>query len=210
MARIAAHVHRPQAVRTLFALAFVWIGWGGSYPALGVVANTLQPIQAAAIRFVVAGLIAVGIVLLISGVPRLSSREWRSTILVGVIVVALGQGALMMSVLYISPGIVALIFACTPAIALILEASFRKRKLNAKSILSISLGMFGVVWLLTSGDVQIEPIGVLLAFTAALAYAVGAVFIDVSLSAVSSLAQTAIQMTIGGVLLAAASVLVVP
>lgn len=202
MIETGANLRQHRGLRNTVALGLVWVGWGGSYPALGIVANAFDPLEAAAIRFTVAGLISLAIVLITTGFPVLSRREWGSIFLVGAIVIAFGQGAIMASVLYVSPGIVALIFACTPAIALILEAFVKKSRLSRRSLLSILLGIFGVSWLLTSGSVRIEPLGVVLAFGAASSYALGAVFVERSLRLVPSLAQSAIQMTIGGVLLA--------
>jgi drug/metabolite transporter (DMT)-like permease len=111
-------------VTLVAALGAVWVLWGSIYLAIRLVINEVDPFQGMAQRFVLAGVILVGIVLVRRGPAgmRLTAAELRSLVLTGVLLLGLGNGfQALAQTTGIASGVTALLVAGVPAWAVLVR-----------------------------------------------------------------------------------------
>ena len=94
----------PSTLSVALALGTVYVVWGSTYLAIAYVVETLPPLLAAAIRFVVAGTALVAFVAaqhawrrsrgLADELPRPRLVEWRTAVIVGVLLIVSRRGSL--------------------------------------------------------------------------------------------------------------------
>lgn len=97
------------------ALSVVYVVWGSTYMAIRIVVRELPPMAAASLRFLAAGLVMAGIAAFADRAhPRPALRQVADYCLVGVLLLAVGNGLVMWSETRIPSGIAALIVATVP------------------------------------------------------------------------------------------------
>jgi drug/metabolite transporter (DMT)-like permease len=114
----------PQKRRLLpwIALFVVYVVWGSTYLAIRVAVREMPPFSAAALRFLVAGLIMGGIALVVDrahGWP--TRRQWADYALIGVLLLGGGNALVMWAETTVPSGITALIVATVPLWILLLD-----------------------------------------------------------------------------------------
>jgi drug/metabolite transporter (DMT)-like permease len=115
----------PPAKRRVWpwiALGIVWVVWGSTYLAIRVLVHEAPPLLAASVRFCCAGLIMGGVALVVDrrhGRP--SRQQWLDYSLVGVLLLAIGNGLVMWSERIVPSGTAALIVATVPVWILVLD-----------------------------------------------------------------------------------------
>jgi drug/metabolite transporter (DMT)-like permease len=122
MSSEAAAVPAKRRLLPLVALGVVWIVWGSTYLAIRVVVREMPPLSAAAFRFFVAGVL-MGLVALVvdraAGWP--SRRQWIDYSLIGVLLLAVGNGLVMWAEKTVPSSTAALIVATVPVWLLLLD-----------------------------------------------------------------------------------------
>ena len=140
-------------VQKALAFAVIYLAWGATFVAIRIAVGVVPPFLAAAIRFLVAGLLLYGFVRL-RGAPRPTPREWRSLALLGTLVIFLDYSAYFWGERYVSSGAAAMIAGTIPLITGLLEMLvFRQRAFRWSALLTIALGFTGVA-VLVSGQVR--------------------------------------------------------
>jgi len=154
------------------ALWAVYIIWGSTYLAIAIAVETLPPLLAVATRFILAGAIMAGVVLLRGGSMRASVRSVASCVLVGCLLP--GANAVLFFAERDTPiGLASLIIASVPLWVIVLRLAGGER-LPGAAIGAVVLGFGGVAVLLRpSGGATI--VGVLLCVLSAVMWSVGAV-----------------------------------
>src|SRR5262245_48053892 len=121
----SAPLAAPPARRRVMpwiALAIVWVVWGSTYLAIRVLVREAPPLSAASARFMIAGLLMGGIAAVVNrrqGWP--SPHQWFDYSLVGVLLLAVGNGLVMWSERTVPSGTAALIVATVPVWILVLD-----------------------------------------------------------------------------------------
>src|SRR3954451_15877874 len=112
----------PAGKRVQIALAFavIYLAWGATFVAIRIAVGVVPPFLAAAIRFLVAGLLLYAFVRL-RGTPGPTRREWRSLALLGTLVIFLDYSAYFWGERYVSSGTAAMIAGTIPLITGLLE-----------------------------------------------------------------------------------------
>src|ERR1700721_1917333 len=140
-------------VQKALAFAVIYLAWGATFVAIRIAVGVIPPFLAAAIRFLIAGLLLYGFVRL-RGAPRPTPREWRSLALLGTLVVFLDYSAYFWGERYVSSAAAAMIAGTIPLITGLLEMLvFRQRAFRWSALLTIALGFTGVA-VLVSGQVK--------------------------------------------------------
>jgi drug/metabolite transporter (DMT)-like permease len=140
-------------VQKALAFAVIYLAWGATFVAIRIAVGVIPPFLAAAIRFLIAGLLLYGFVRL-RGAPRPTPREWRSLALLGTLVIFLDYSAYFWGERYVSSGAAAMIAGTIPLITGLLEMLvFRQRAFRWSALLTIALGFTGVA-VLVSGQVK--------------------------------------------------------
>ncbi|GAA3781145.1 drug/metabolite exporter YedA [Plantactinospora mayteni] len=163
------------------ALGIVYLVWGSTYLGIRVTVETLPPLLSAAARFAVAaGVLAVVLRLWRGpGVLRVTWRQLGNAGLVGVLLLAGGNGLLVLAEsgppsVAVSSGVAALLVAVVPLLVVVLRASTGDRPRLA-TLLGVSAGFAGLVLLvLPAGGAGAAPIvGALTVVGSAVSWSVG-------------------------------------
>jgi drug/metabolite transporter (DMT)-like permease len=149
--------------RTLayIALGVVYIVWGSTYLGIRLVVAHMPPFAAAAIRFAIAG----GALLLFTlarGNWKAPTRaQFKNAVIVGLLLMGVGNGLIMWAQKSIPSGITALLVATFPLWLTVAEAvSSRGRSLRLPVIVGVSVGLVGVGLIAAAkGDVSFSGTG---------------------------------------------------
>jgi drug/metabolite transporter (DMT)-like permease len=105
-----------------FSLLVVYVVWGSTYLAIRVAVREMPPLLAASLRFFSAGLVMTAIALAADRRhPRPTPRQFADYALVGVLLLAIGNGFVMSAERTIPSGIAALIVATVPLWLVLLD-----------------------------------------------------------------------------------------
>jgi drug/metabolite transporter (DMT)-like permease len=189
-------------VKVWIALLAVYIVWGSTYLAIRFAVETIPPFLMAGTRFLVSGLILY-IWRRLAGDPNPTPRQWRSGVIIGLLLLLGGNGILGWAEQYVQSGIAALMIASVP-LWIVLIDTFRPASLRPdwKIMLGLLVGFGGLVLLVvassgisTSTGMNPLHIGVLL--LAALSWSFGSIFSRDADMPESSLMGTGIEMLCG-------------
>ena len=134
------------------AFAAVYLIWGSTYLAIKYAIETIPTFLMAAIRFLTAGAVLYGIARLSPGYEKPKPVHWRTALIVGTLLLAIGNGGVVMAEHHISSSLAALLVATEPFWVVLIGWGFMKTgRPNIKVAAGLLLGFLGV-WLLISGQ----------------------------------------------------------
>jgi drug/metabolite transporter (DMT)-like permease len=132
----------------LIALGTVYLAWGGTYPAIRVMVETVPPLLGTGVRFLVAGAV-MGAVLAALGRLRASRRSLTAAALVGTVI--LGDiGVLAVAEQEVPAGLAALVIASVPLWVVGLQLVHRQ-PITRRTALAVLAGLAGMVLLVSPG-----------------------------------------------------------
>ncbi len=192
------------------ALLAVYIVWGSTYLAIRFTVETIPPFLSAGIRFLVSGAILM-IWRRAAGDTMPTARQWRSTAIVGILLLLGGNGLVSFAELRIASGIAALIVGTVPLWLVLIEAvrpgGVRPTPL---AILGLLIGFGGIYLLvgpedLSSASLQFDAFGIGTVMLAAFLWSLGSIYSRGADMPSSSLMATGAEMLTGGLALVAFS-----
>ncbi|MEU8286068.1 EamA family transporter [Micromonospora sp. NPDC048905] len=163
------------------ALIVVYLLWGSTYLAIRIAVETLPALLSAALRFAVAGLILAVVLRLRRGpgALRVDLRQLGSAALVGVLLLAGGNGLVVLAEsgppgVAVPSGIAALLVATVPLLVVLLRTGTGDRP-PIWTFAGVTLGFVGLVLLvLPAGSADAVPLlGALTVVVGAVAWSVG-------------------------------------
>ncbi|AIR67021.1 drug/metabolite exporter YedA [Cedecea neteri] len=164
-----------QLVPLIAALFALYIIWGSTYLALAIGVKTWPPFILAGTRFMLAGSLLMGILLLRGHkLPKL--RPTLNAALIGVLLLAVGNGCVTVAEhQHVPSGIAAVMVATVPLFTLCFSRLFgiKTRKLEW---LGIAIGLAGIVLLNSGGNLSGNPFGAVLILIGSLSWAFGSVY----------------------------------
>ncbi|MCX5068319.1 EamA family transporter [Micromonospora lupini] len=174
---------RAAAAPTLVwtALIVVYVLWGSTYLAIRVAVETLPSLLSAALRFAVAGLVLAVVLRLRRGpgALRVQRRQLGSAALVGVLLLAGGNGLVVLAEsgppgVAVPSGIAALLVATVPLLVVLLRSATGDRP-GVWTFAGVTLGFVGLVLLvLPAGSSDAVPlVGALTVVAGAVTWSVG-------------------------------------
>ncbi len=159
-------------------LGAVWVLWGSVYLAIRLVVNEVEPFQAMAQRFLVAGLILAAVVVVRRGWTgmRVSRAELAALVVTGALLLGLGNGfQALAQVEGLPSGVAALVVAAVPAWAVLLRLATGDRPSNL-TLLGVVVGFGGLVTLVALGrglGESLPLLGVALCLGSSIAWTIG-------------------------------------
>ncbi len=185
------------------ALITVYIVWGSTYFAIALVVQSMPPLLTAGIRFLLAGLIlAVYLALRDRASLAVTRTQVAGSAVVGVLLLAGGNGLVSLGERTVPSGLAALIIASIPLWIVILRL-IAGDNVRRDVILGVTIGIVGVAILVLPSGIsgQVDPAGLVMLVGAALLWATGT-FISTRVEMPrSAFASTAYQMVAAGVVL---------
>ena len=210
MATVTLPAVAPSRSVRLLCFAAIYFLWGASFLAIRVIVATVPPILAAGFRFLTAGVILFAWSQLRGdSFPKL--REWRSALLLGVVMFACNYGPLFWAEERVPSGVAAIISALIPVWVAIFEWTGSGSGMPRKLIIGIACGLAGVVVLsLAPGSLhgqRIDLAGVVALLVGTLAWSIGTIWSRHLALPRSKPTSAGIQMMLGGITLTIVSFL---
>jgi drug/metabolite transporter (DMT)-like permease len=196
-----------MGVRVWAALGVVYVVWGSTYLGIRFSIETLPPLLHAALRFTVAGLILLGVVVLARGrgVLRVTPAQLVTAAAAGILLLTGGNGLVSIGEQRVASGVAALIVAAVPLWIVVLRAMLRDRP-SVATALGVLVGFAGVaLLLLPGGSGGIDAKYALLIVLASLSWSIGSLLVARRPVPADPLVLSAVQMLAGGVALFALS-----
>lgn len=165
----------PAGWLKIAAFAAIYIIWGSTYLAIVFAIESLPPFLMAGLRFLLAGALLYTFALL-KGAQAPSRLHWRSTFIIGGLLLLIGNGAVVWAEQYVASGIAALLVTTEPLWVVALQwMDKEKTKPNKMVLLGMLIGIVGMLVLVnpweTTQSIEIWPS--LIIFLAAGAWAMG-------------------------------------
>jgi drug/metabolite transporter (DMT)-like permease len=129
--------------------------WGGTFVAARVVAQHVGPFSAAFLRFVVASLCLVALLLFREGkIPLLKRHQVIPAVLLGMTGVLAYNVFFFLGMKTVDAGRASLIVATNPLFTSLLAAFFFRESLSGSTVLGILMGLAGATLVISRGDPQ--------------------------------------------------------
>lgn len=195
--------------KALGAFVAVCVIWGTTYLAIAVTLETMPPFLMAGLRWTLAGTL-LGAVLRSLGRRLPAWRAWPSIAVISLLLVVLGNGAVVWAEQFVASGLTAVIIATSPFWMVSLEAAIGGERVTRRTLLGLIAGFMGILFL-TWPEVGTQGTpgflaGVIALQVACAGWAVGSSWSKRHSQHEDVLASAALQMLIAGaVFLAIAS-----
>jgi drug/metabolite transporter (DMT)-like permease len=157
------------------ALSIVYVIWGTTYLGIRITNETLPPLIAAGTRFVIAGSVLLAITIRrgdTRGDP-VGRKQWLAAFVVGALLIAGGNGSVVLAERNVPSGTVALIFDLVPLWIALWDRFVGGRPFRVRVVLGIVLGAAGAALLVDDARVIVPLSGLLLAVAASMSWAGG-------------------------------------
>lgn len=184
------------------AFCLIYFVWGTTFFAIRVMVATVPPFLSAALRFLLAGSILLGIAR-IGGPLRITPRQVIHTALVSALMFLIGYGGLFWAEQSVDSGIAALLAATIPIWIALLEISILKKgRIRASLVAAIVVGLSGVALLtVPSGRVRVPLVPIAVLMVGQMSWALGTILSRKLSLPDRKVVSAALQMLVGGVLL---------
>lgn len=210
MATVTLSAVAPSRSLRLLAFSAIYVLWGASFLAIRVIVAAVPPILAAGIRFLSAGLLLFAWAQL-RGEPFPKLREWRSAVLLGVVMFACNYGPLFWAEQRVPSGVAAVISALIPVWIAIFEWTRSGSGMPGRLLAGTACGLGGVIVLSLgprrAGAQPMDLAGVLALLVGTLAWAAGTIWSRHLALPKSRPTSAGMQMALGGLTLTIASFL---
>lgn len=199
-----------KSERYLIPLAFfaIYVIWGATYMLNKVAVNQLDPFYLAGIRFTIAGLLIFGIARINGSSLKLSWRQIRNTAFVGFLFLTYGNGVVVWALKFVDSNFAALEISAQPLVVLLLMWVLQGKKIKAKSMIGVFLGLVGMYLLISQEQILMGPnslLGVIMIFSCMLSWGYGSLFVATADLPRNYFVNTGFQMFFGGLMLLIAS-----
>ncbi|MGZ8612016.1 MAG: EamA family transporter, partial [Actinomycetota bacterium] len=187
------------------ALSAVYVIWGTTYLGIRVANETLPPLIAAGLRFLVAGAVLYAIAVRRGDVvgDRPGPAQWRAAAIVGIALVAGGNGLVVLAERTIPSGIASLIIALVPLWMVLVDRVLLRHRVALVTIIGLVLGFGGAAMLIgtTAFDEGAPLSGMLVCVAATLSWTSGSLYSRSAPLPRRPLVGAAMEMMIGGAVL---------
>jgi drug/metabolite transporter (DMT)-like permease len=183
-------------IAAFFAL---YVIWGSTYLVIRIGVEYWPPLLLAGIRFVIAGTLMYAF-LRWRGAPAPTWAQWKAAGIIGVLLLACGNGAVSVAEhTGVASGVAALAVATVPLFTLLCGYFWGARNTRLEWA-GIVLGLIGIGMLNLGSNLQSSPLGAALLIFAAAAWAFGSVW-SKHLPLPQGAMASAVEMLVGGVVL---------
>jgi len=203
-----SQLHHPTW-KTLLAFAIIYFVWGSTFLAIRVGVREVPPFLLAAMRFLVAGLVLYGW-MIVKGERSPNLLQWSSACLLAVMIFVFDYGLLFWAERRVPSGIAAVMMATIPVFMALSEITFLKtQRLTWRLGMALLIGIGGVAVLvsrsLNLGGAPIDPSGAMALVIAAISWSTASALTRSLQLPPSKVMSSGAQMLAGGVFLTLAA-----
>jgi drug/metabolite transporter (DMT)-like permease len=203
--------HGGDHNRTAYiAWVSVCLIWGTTYLAIRVALETIPPALVGAFRYLAAGA-ALALILRARGVRLPGPTHWNGLVLLGFLMIGLGNGGVIWAEQWVPSGIAAVVIATSPFWMTGVEAALGSERLSLQGLVGLVFGFLGIlllVWpeLTAGGELGRQfAIGVIALQIAEIGWALGSSYSKRHAREENVLGASALQMLFGGLIMLAAA-----
>jgi drug/metabolite transporter (DMT)-like permease len=190
---------RRLSLPLLGAFFALYIIWGSTYLAIRIGIESWPPLMLAGVRFSLAGAMMFAF-LRWRGAPMPSVRQWGSAALIGILLLACGNGGVTLAEhAGVASGVAALAIAVVPLFTLLFGLFWGQRNTRLEWS-GIALGLVGIALLNLGSNLQASPLGAGLVIFAAATWAFGSV-LSRYLTLPAGAMASACEMLVAGVVM---------
>ncbi|HTY37762.1 MAG TPA: EamA family transporter [Bacteroidota bacterium] len=191
-----------QKFKLLAAFGSVYLVWGSTYLAIRIAIETIPPLLMAGVRFIIAGTIMFLWGRLRSG-ERPTRTHWKSTAIVGLMLLLVGNGGLSWSEKLIPSGIAALLVAVSPLWFILVDWMQGGVRPTAGVFIGLALGTIGIAILIDPADLvgggEVSLVGASVLLLSSVCWAYGSFYSRRATLPSSPALANGMEMFIGGV-----------
>jgi drug/metabolite transporter (DMT)-like permease len=193
--------------QVLVAMGLLYFVWGSTYLAIRVTVETLQPLVAAGVRFLIAGALTLAVLAALGRLGERPTREQlRGSAIVGVWLLCGGVGLVTITENH-APSNLTAVLASTTSLWVIGYRALAGERLGRGSILGAVLGVLGVVVLFSPGGSGVKNPWLLLAIVCSLFWSSGSFYGRRLTQVPDPFVGAVVQMFTAGTLMTVAAVL---
>lgn len=192
------NAERRRSLAIALSLAAVYLVWGSTYYAMRVALGGFPPLLMGGVRFTLAGMLLYA-ALRARGAAPPTRGQWARSALVGVMLLAFGNGGVAMAEQWVASGLAAVMIASVPLWAALFGGLFGRWP-TRRELVGLAIGAGGVLVLNLGGGLSASPRGAALLLGASASWALGSVW-SRRLDLPSGLMASAAQMLGGGAVL---------
>ncbi|WP_121060878.1 DMT family transporter [Chachezhania antarctica] len=187
-------------------LAFALM-WSSAFTSARIIVADASPLYSLAMRFLISGLIGVGIALALGQSWKLSRAQWKATIAFGICQNALYLGLNFVGMQTVQASLASIIASSLPLLVGLASWLIFREKIKPLGILGLILGFGGVALIMGSRiSAGVDLYGVMLCFIGALALAVATLSVRGATSGGNFMMVVGLQMLIGAACLFAVAI----
>ena len=185
---------------------------GSSFIAIKIVLDSIPPLFAFSIRFMITG----GILIFVSYIFDKKNQEikeikfWRNTLVIGAILIVGGHGLIAWGTQYLSAGIASLLNSMIPIWVVLFMFLIFRSKITNPAKMGLALGFGGMIILVgpSIGGQGLSLIGVASLLTSSMLWALGSIYSGRSFLPQNFLLSAGMVTLVGGALLIILSVII--
>lgn len=180
----------------------IYFIWGSTYLATDWAFQAFPPFFMTGVRFIAAGLILLAFNY--RGVKKATKEQVRTAALFGMLILGIGSGGAMWSVLHLDTGMAALIVGCEPLLLVVLSWVLVGQRASYQKLFGVALGMLGMYVLINQETITTSPSaykGIIAISIAIICWTVGSIYIKRANMPESKGANASIQLFGAGILL---------
>jgi drug/metabolite transporter (DMT)-like permease len=151
---------RPGASTLVVCLALVYVLWGSTYLAIRIAIEGLPPLMLSAMRNLTAGALLFAW-LRWRGVPLPTPRQWRNGLVIGFMMMSIGNGFVCLAEKSVPSGLAALVVGSAPVFAIVFGGLFGSRPRPLEWV-GVALGFAGVALLNLDLRAAASPLAIML------------------------------------------------
>ena len=185
---------KTERSRILLALGSLYLIWGSTFLAIRFALEGFPPLLLAGIRFTVAGALTYAWARS-RGAPPPSRIEWRSSTIVGTLLVA-GNACVVIAEQWVSSGVAAVAIGSVPLWVALMAGLFGRWPSRGEWA-ALAIGLAGVAILQTGGDLRASPAGAIVLTVSCVSWALGSIY-SRRLPLTKGLMASGAQMLAGG------------
>lgn len=182
----------------VFSLFALYVIWGSTYLGIRIALEGFPPFLMAGVRFLIAGTILYTF-LRLRGEPNPTRAQWLSAGVIGILLLAGGNGGVTFAEQWVSSGLAAVWIATMPIWAALFGGLWGRWP-NRMEWFGLLLGFVGVGLLNLEGNLRANPVGVIALTLATITWAFGSVW-SRHLPLPAGPMTSAVQMLVGGMFL---------
>jgi drug/metabolite transporter (DMT)-like permease len=184
-------------------MSATWFIWGSTYLGVAIAVRDLPPFLTSGLRNVLAGTMMYGF-LRLRGAKRPTGAQWRTAFIVGVCLLALGNGAVTWAAQREPSGVIALVVSLVPLWLMVFGwIGARGVRPAGVEIVGIALGLLGIALLVIphEGGGNMSALGLIVLLISTLAWAGGSIYARTLAPLPVPLLGTGMEMLTGGSLM---------